>query len=67
MNKRKRFYIISFVVLPIIFVVGYYVSIKIAMILGYFIDQKGGVWVASVLLVLYLKCVYTLFKALLKH
>ncbi len=63
--KKKRFYIISFVVLPILLFIGYFISTKLAIILGYFVDTKGRILVAIGLFFAYLKCVYTAYKILI--
>lgn len=63
--KKRRFYIISFVVLPVLLFIGYFLSTKIAVILGYFVDTKGRILVAISLFFAYLKCVYTAHKILI--
>jgi len=63
---KKRFYIISFLVLPILFSIGLFISTKIATVLNYQVDDRGVLFVAFSLVPLYLLCIFTVYKALLK-
>jgi uncharacterized BrkB/YihY/UPF0761 family membrane protein len=63
---KKRFYMIVFLVLPILFLIGLFVSTKIAVILNYHVDDRGILFVAFSFLPLYLMCIFTVYRVLLK-
>jgi len=64
---KKRFYMIAFLVLPILFTIGLFVSTKIAVILNYHhVDDREVLFVAFSFVPLYLMCIFTVYKVLLK-
>jgi len=63
---KKRFYIITFLVLPILFSTGLFISTKIANILNYRVDDRGVLFVAFSFVPLYLMCIFTVYRVLLK-
>ena len=65
-RMKKRFYMIAFLVLPILFSIGLYVSTKIALILNYHVDDRGILFVAFSFVPLYLMCIFTVYRVLLK-
>lgn len=65
-RMKKRFYMIAFLVLPILFLIGLFVSTKIAVILNYHVDDRGILFVAFSFLPLYLMCIFTVYRVLLK-
>ncbi len=64
---KKRFYIISFTILPTLFLIGFFVSIKIGNILSYNIDNRAMLVVAFSFIPLYLLCLLTLHRVLKKR
>ena len=64
-SRKKRFYIISFFVAPVLFSIGYYMGTKIVIALDYTINRQGHIFVVIVLFLSYLRCVYGLYKTLL--
>ena len=62
-GNRRKFFIISFIVLPILFAIGYYLCTKLAVTLGFYVDRQGLIFVALVLFALYLKSIHTAYKA----
>jgi len=65
-RMKKRFYIITFLVLPILFSIGLFISTKIATVLNYQVDGRGILFVAFSFVPLYLMCIFTVYRALLK-
>ena len=65
-RMKKRFYMIAFLVLPILFSIGFFVSIKIAVILNYHVDDQGILFVAFSFVPLYLMCIFTVYRVLSK-
>lgn len=65
-RMKKRFYMIAFLVLPILFSIGLFVSTKIAVILNYHVDDRGILVVAFSFVPLYLMCIFTVYRVLLK-
>jgi hypothetical protein len=65
-RMKKRFYMIAFLVLPILFLIGFFVSTKIAVVLNYHIDDRGILFVAFSFVPLYLMCIFTVYRVLLK-
>lgn len=65
-RMKKRFYMIVFLVLPILFLIGLFVSTKIAVILNYHVDDRGILFVAFSFVPLYLMCIFTVYRVLLK-
>lgn len=63
---KKRFYIIIFLILPILFFIGFFVSTKIAIILNYRIDAQGIIIVIISFIPLYLICIVAVYRKLLK-
>ena len=63
---KKRFYIITFLVLPILFLIGFFVSTKIAIILNYRVDAQGIIIVIISFIPLYLICILAVYRKLLK-
>ncbi|MBL6970672.1 MAG: hypothetical protein ISR63_00980 [Desulfobacterales bacterium] len=63
---KKRFYIITFLVLPILFLIGFFVSKKIAIVLNYRVDAQGIIIVIISFIPLYLICVVGVYRKLLK-
>jgi len=65
-RMKKRFYMIAFLFLPILFSIGLFVSTKIAVILNYHVDDRGILVVAFSFVPLYLMCIFTVYRVLLK-
>ena len=65
-RMKKRFYIITFLVLPILFSIGLFISTKIASILNYHVDDRGIMFVAFSFVPLYLMCIFNVYQVLLK-
>jgi hypothetical protein len=65
-RMKKRFYMIAFLVLPILFLIGFFVSTKIAVVLNYHVDDRGILFVAFSFVPLYLMCIFTVYRVLLK-
>ena len=65
-RMKKKFYMIAFLVLPILFSIGLFVSTKIAVILNYHVDDRGILVVAFSFVPLYLMCIFTVYRVLLK-
>jgi len=63
---KKRFFIIIFLVLPILFLIGFFVSTKIAIVLNYRIDAQGIIIVIISFISLYLICIIAVYRKLLK-
>jgi uncharacterized BrkB/YihY/UPF0761 family membrane protein len=63
---KKRFYIIIFLVLPILFLIGFFVSTKIAIALNYRVDALGTIIVIISFIPLYLICIVAVYRKLLK-
>ena len=61
---RKRYRMIIFIVLPLCFVVGFFLSSKIVLLLGYKVDIKGFVIVALSYIPLYIWCVFEVNRKL---
>jgi hypothetical protein len=57
---------IAFLVLPILFLMGFIISTKIAVILNYHVDSRGILFVAFSFVPLYFICIFTVYKVLLK-
>jgi hypothetical protein len=57
---------IAFLVLPILFLIGFFVSTKIAVVLNYHVDDRGILFVAFSFVPLYLMCIFTVYRVLLK-
>ena len=62
MNKkyRTKFYIVSFLILPAIFIFGFIITIKIFNNFIFVIDYKGKVIICAVLAISYLRCLKVL-------
>ena len=65
-KMKRRFYVIIFLVLPALFLIGFFISTKIAAILKYHVDFRGQLIVAFSFVPLYLMCVFTVYRVLLK-
>ncbi len=65
-ENRKKFNIIVFLVLPILFLIGFFVSTKIAIILNYRADAQGIIIVIISFIPLYLICIVAVYRKLLK-
>ena len=65
-RMKKRFYTISFIVLPILFISGFFICIRIAGALSYNVEDRGILLVALSFIPLYLICVFTAYRALSK-
>ncbi len=63
-QQKNRFYIISFVVLPILFLIGFFISIKIGGILNYKVDNRAILLVAFSFVPLYFLCLFTAYRVL---
>ncbi len=63
---KKRFYIITLLVLPILFLIGFFVATKIAMVLNYRVDAQGVIIVIISFIPLYLICIVAVYRKLLK-
>ena len=57
---------IAFLALPILFSIGFFVSKKIVVILNYKVDDRGILFVAFSFVPLYLMCIFTVYRVLLK-
>ena len=57
---------IIFLVLPILFLIGFFVSTKLAVILNYHVDDRGILFVAFSFVPLYLMCIFTVYRVLVK-
>lgn len=66
LGLKKRFYIITILVLPILFLIGFFLSTKIAIICNYRVDAKGIIVVIISFIPLYLMCVFVVYRKLLK-
>jgi len=64
---KKRFKIISIFVLPILFLIGFILSISIAYKLNYVIDHTGVIVVSLSFVPLYFLCLYVVYQKLLKR
>jgi hypothetical protein len=58
--------VITFLVLPILFSIGFFISAKIAVILNYHVDDRGILFVVFSFVPLYLMCIFTVYRVLLK-
>jgi uncharacterized BrkB/YihY/UPF0761 family membrane protein len=65
-RMKKRFYMITFLVLPILFSIGFFISVKIAVILNFHVDDRGTLLVAFSFVPLYFMCIFTVYRVLLK-
>lgn len=65
-KMKKRFYMIIFIVFPILFSIGFFLSTKIAIILEYHVDSRGILFVTISLIPLYFICIFTVYRVLLK-
>ena len=65
-RMKKRFYIITFLILPILFSLGLFVSTKAANVLNYHVDDRGILFVAFSFVPLYLMCIFTVYRVLSK-
>jgi uncharacterized BrkB/YihY/UPF0761 family membrane protein len=63
---KKRFYIITFIFLPICFFIGVIISTKIAVVLDYHVDDMGMLVVALGLVPVYFLGVLTAYRELKK-
>jgi hypothetical protein len=65
-KMKKRFYIIVFIVFPVLFSIGLFLSTKIAIILEYHVDSRGILFLVISLIPLYFMCIFTVYRVLLK-
>ena len=63
-EHKRKYSIIIFIVLPICFIVGFLVSIKIALLLNYKVDSKGALIVSISLIPLYIMSVIVVYRKL---
>ena len=59
-NNKTKFYIISLIILPVIFMVGFFVTIKIFDYFNFIIDFKGKIFIGIGLAILYVRCLQIL-------
>ena len=64
---KKKFFVIILIVLPVLFLVGFLVSLKIALMLNLIVDKKGVTIVALSFIPLYLICILTVYNSLLRQ
>ena len=63
-EHKRKYSIIIFIVLPICFIVGFFVSTKIALLLNYKVDSKGALIVSISLIPLYIMSVIVVYRKL---
>jgi len=63
---KKRFYTIVFLVLPILFLIGFFISVKIGNILNYNVDDRAILLVAFSFVPLYLMSIFSVYRVLQK-
>jgi hypothetical protein len=63
-EHRRRYAVIIFIVLPICFMVGFLVSVKIALLLNYKVDSKGAFIVSISLIPLYIMSIIVVNRRL---
>jgi hypothetical protein len=63
---KRRFKIVAFVVLPILFLVGFILSISIADQLNYIIDPTGIIILSLSYVPLYFLCLYVVYQKIVK-
>jgi hypothetical protein len=63
---KKRFYIITFLVLPVVFICSFFLSIKIAIALKYYIDTQLIIIMIIGFILLYLRSIVVIYRKLLK-
>jgi hypothetical protein len=65
-ENRKKFSRTIYVVLPICFVIGYFLGTKLIALSGHKLDSKGLTFVALSLIPLYIMSVITVYRKLSK-
>jgi hypothetical protein len=62
MNKKNktRFYIVSLIILPVTFMVSFFITIKIFDYFNFIIDYKGKIFICIGLAILYIRCLQIL-------
>jgi uncharacterized BrkB/YihY/UPF0761 family membrane protein len=65
-QNKKRFKITIFIVLPLCFIIGFFISIKLVSLLNYKIDLKGAIFVSLSFLPLYIISVIVVYRKLQK-
>lgn len=63
-EHKKRYPVIIFIILPICFMIGFLVSLKIALLLNYKVDSKGAFIVSISLIPLYIMSVIVVNRKL---
>ncbi|MBW2072018.1 MAG: hypothetical protein JRI89_12295 [Deltaproteobacteria bacterium] len=63
---RRRYTLIVFLALPICFIIGYFIGIKILMLLNCNLDSKGLTFIALGLVPLYVMSVIVAYRGLSK-
>jgi hypothetical protein len=61
-EKKRKYYIIIFLVLPLCFVIGFIISTKFAFLLNYKVNLKGMLIVTLSLLPLYIMSVVVVYR-----
>jgi hypothetical protein len=64
MDNQKRLYIISFIVLPILFLIGFFISLRVGKILNYNVDNRAATLLAFSFVPLYLLSLFTAYRVL---
>ena len=63
-ENKRRYSVIVFIVLPLCFVIGLLVSVKIALLLNYKVDSKGAFIVSISLIPLYIMSIIVVNRKL---
>jgi hypothetical protein len=63
-QQKKRLYIISFIVLPILFLIGFFISLRVGKILNYNVDNRAATLLAFSFVPLYLLSLFTAYRVL---
>ena len=67
-DKKKRFIIIVFIILPILSILGFLIGTKIAMVVFDFqVNLAGAIFVALLILITYIRCVAVAYRKLRKR
>ena len=66
-DRKKRFIIIVFIILPILSILGFLLGTKIALVVFNFqINLAGAIFVALLILITYIRCVTVVYRKLRK-
>ena len=61
---RNRYNLIVFIVLPLCFIIGFFLSTKVALLLNFQVDLKGKAFVLLSFVPLYIMCVRVVHRKL---